>query len=163
MEKATESLLKDTKAFNNSVNCTPIYHLRMPLQTDASCPKSPPASVIPRSALFTSGAGFATHFATLFRPIAGEYDLIGKNPDAAHTIKNVDKYEEAMEELRGSVGPELELIESRISGPLKDFQGVLKVIRKTITKREHKVCRFRLFLMSRDLTSYFIVNRLRSL
>lgn len=44
-----------------------------------------------------------------------------------------------MEELRSIIGPELELIESRINMPTKEFQGVLKLIRKSITKREHKV------------------------
>ncbi|KAJ3997901.1 BAR-domain-containing protein [Lentinula boryana] len=110
MEQAVEKLLKDTKAFTDAVN-----------------------------SLFTAGAGFATHFSVIFHPIAGEYDLIGKHPDAAHTIKSVDKYETAMEELRSSVAPELELIESRIVGPSKEFQGVLKTIRKTITKRDHKL------------------------
>lgn len=90
--------------------------------------------------MFTAGAGFATHFSTIFHPISGEYDLIGKNPNCAHTIKSVDKYETAMDELRAAVGPELELIESRIAGPVKEFQSVLKLIRKTITKRDHKVC-----------------------
>lgn len=36
--------------------------------------------------------------------------------------------------------PELELIESRIIGPIKEFQNILKSIRKSIAKREHKVC-----------------------
>ena len=44
-----------------------------------------------------------------------------------------------MEDLKTSVVPELELIESRIVGPIKEFQGILKAIRKSITKREHKV------------------------
>jgi amphiphysin len=110
METAVEKLLKDTKAFTDAVN-----------------------------GLFTAGAGFATHFSTIFHPISGEYDLIGKNPDSAHTIKSVSKYETAMEELRSAVGPELELIESRIAGPTKEFQSVMKTIRKTITKRDHKL------------------------
>ncbi|EPQ61224.1 BAR-domain-containing protein [Gloeophyllum trabeum ATCC 11539] len=110
LEQATEKLLKDTKAFTDAVN-----HL------------------------FTSGASFAAHFNALFHPIAGEYDLLGKHPDCAHTIRNVDAYQAALEELRGSVAPELELIESRIHGPLKEYQGVLKTVRKTITKREHKL------------------------
>ncbi|KAJ7102480.1 hypothetical protein B0H15DRAFT_334762 [Mycena belliarum] len=110
MEQAAEKLLKDTKSFTDAVN-----------------------------SMFTSGAGFATHFSTLFHPIAGEYDLIGKNADAGHTIRSVNKYETAMEELRASIGPELELIESRIVGPMKELQGVMKLIRKTITKRDHKL------------------------
>lgn len=89
--------------------------------------------------MFTSAAGFSSHFSTIFHPISGEYDLLGKHPNCAHTIKSVSKYETAMEELRASVGPELELVESRVVGPVKEYQSVLKTIRKTITKRNHKV------------------------
>ncbi|TFK47948.1 BAR-domain-containing protein [Heliocybe sulcata] len=110
LEQATEKLMKDTKAFTDAVN-----HL------------------------FMAGASFSTHFSTIFHPIAGEYDLLGKHPDCAHTVKNVDPYSQACEELRSAVSPELELIESRIAGPLKEYQGVLKTIRKTMTKREHKL------------------------
>jgi amphiphysin len=81
----------------------------------------------------------ATHLATVFSPIAGEYDLIGKNPDAAHTIRNVTKYETAMQELLELIRPELELIETRICGPVKELQSVMKTIRKSITKRDHKL------------------------
>jgi amphiphysin len=110
LEQATEKLLKDTKVFSEAI-----------------------------IALVTSGQGFATHYSTIFHPISGEYDLIGKHPDAQHTIKNVSKYESAMEELRAVISPELELIESRIVAPVKDYQGILKTIRKTITKRDHKL------------------------
>ncbi|KAK0456797.1 hypothetical protein EV421DRAFT_1895995 [Armillaria borealis] len=110
MEKASEKLIKDVKSFLDAVN-----------------------------GLFTCGAGYATHFSVLMHPIAGEYDLIGKHPEAAQTVRNVDKYETAMEELRASVGPELELIESRITGPAKEMQSILKLIRKSITKRDHKL------------------------
>jgi amphiphysin len=89
--------------------------------------------------LFTTGAGFAQHFCTIFHPLSGESDLLRRHPEAEHTVKHVDSYEGVMEELRASVVPELELIESRIIGPIKELQGVMKSIRKTITKREHKV------------------------
>ncbi|KZW02672.1 BAR-domain-containing protein [Exidia glandulosa HHB12029] len=110
MEGATEKLLKDSKVFCDNV-----------------------------MALLTSGHGFAEHFATIFHPIAGEYDLVGKNPAAGLTIKNVDGYQSAMEELKSTLGPELELIESRVVGPVKEYQQVLKQIRKSITKRDHKL------------------------
>ncbi|KAL0945539.1 hypothetical protein HGRIS_014701 [Hohenbuehelia grisea] len=113
MEKATEKLLKETKAFIEGV-----------------------------TNLFSSGTGFATHFATIFQPLAGEYDLIGNHPEAEHTVKSVDKYHECMEELQAAVGPELELIESRVIGPTKEFQSVMKLIRKSITKRDHKLTDF---------------------
>ncbi len=90
-------------------------------------------------ALFTAGSSLAQHFSILFHPIASEYDLLGKFPEAAHTIKNVDAYHTALEELRTSISPELELIESRVVGPVREIQGVMKAIRKMITKRDHKV------------------------
>ena len=81
-----------------------------------------------------AASGFANHFSVIFHPIAGEYDLIGKNPEATHTIRNVDSYASEMEELKSTISPELELIESRIVGPTKEFQGVLKTIRKTMSR-----------------------------
>ena len=91
------------------------------------------------AALFTAGVGFSIHFAQLFHPIVGEYDLIGKNPEAANTVRNVDGFTTVHEELKASVSPELELIESRIVSPAKELQVIMKQIRKTITKRDHKV------------------------
>ncbi|KAI0932845.1 hypothetical protein AcW1_000150 [Taiwanofungus camphoratus] len=110
IETATDKLLKDTKAYTEAV-----------------------------SNLFTHGAGYAQHFVTLFHPVAGEDDLTRKHPESEHTIRNVDDYETAMEELKTAIVPELELIESRVVDPIKELQGVLKTIRKSITKREHKL------------------------
>lgn len=110
LETAAEKLLKDTKAFDEAV-----------------------------TNLFTAGAGFAHHFATLFHPLASESDLWRNHPEAEHTLKNVDGYEGVLEELKASVVPELELIQSRVAAPIKELQGIMKLIRKSITKREHKV------------------------
>lgn len=90
-------------------------------------------------ALFTSGASYAAHFAVVLQPIPGEHDLIGKHPEASQSIRSVLKYESAMEEMRSVIGPELELITSRILAPAKEFQSVMKLVRKSITKRDHKV------------------------
>ncbi|KAI0353165.1 BAR-domain-containing protein [Trametes cingulata] len=110
IEKATEKLLKDSKAYTEAV-----------------------------TNLFTHGSDFATHFATIFHPLGSEYDLESRHPEAEHTISNVDGYVAAIEDLKSSIVPELELIDSRIVGPIKEFQGILKAIRKSITKREHKL------------------------
>ena len=93
----------------------------------------------PDPALFTSANAFANHFNFLFSPISGELSLASKHPSAADTINNTPEYGKHMDDLRTSISPELELIESRIASPLKEFQGVLKIIRKTITKRDHKL------------------------
>ncbi|KAI6133390.1 hypothetical protein EDD16DRAFT_1735554 [Pisolithus croceorrhizus] len=110
LEQSTEKLLKDTKAFTEAVK-----------------------------ALFTSANAFANHFNFLFSPISGELSLGSRHPSAADTINNTPDYAKCIDELRTTISPELELIESRVVGPLKEFQGVLKIIRKTITKRDHKL------------------------
>ena len=137
LEEAAAKLIKDTKVFSEALVCTPSCTLFTHDElSDAhfSSSSSPHCS-----ALFTAGEGFATHFATVFQPILGEYDLIGRHPEAGHTIRNVLKYQTAMEELKVLVAPELELVETRIMGPAKELQSVMKLIRKTITKRDHKV------------------------
>lgn len=82
---------------------------------------------------------WAIHFQNIFSPISGEFDLIGKHPEAADTIRNVSGYQNINSELRTALAPELELIESRIAAPAKELQGLMKQIRKNITKRDHKV------------------------
>ncbi|KIJ68786.1 hypothetical protein HYDPIDRAFT_107035 [Hydnomerulius pinastri MD-312] len=110
LEQATEKLLKDTKSFTDAV-----------------------------TALFTAANGFANHVNFIFSPLSGELSLASKHPTAAATVANTPLYATHLDELRSAVAPELELIESRVIGPVKEFQGVLKVIRKTITKRDHKL------------------------
>lgn len=91
------------------------------------------------SAMFNAGVGFADHFNAIFSSVTGEFDLAGQHPDSAVTFENVVPYQELMAELDVAVQPELELIQSRIVGPLKEFKEVVKAVRKSITKREHKV------------------------
>jgi amphiphysin len=95
-----------------------------------------------------SGSKFAEIFSGIFHPLVGEYDLLGKHPEAQKTAKNVDGYSTAMQELRDTLSPELELISSRIIAPAKEFQTLMKAIRKNLTKRDHKVrayayCRYK--------------------
>ncbi|KDE04005.1 hypothetical protein MVLG_05507 [Microbotryum lychnidis-dioicae p1A1 Lamole] len=110
LEEYTANLLKDTTTFRDNI-----------------------------SIMLTSGAGFATAFATLFQPINDEASLTVKHPEAATTLRNISSYQELMAELRDTIQPELELIDSRVIAPLREYQDLLKKIRKTITKREHKL------------------------
>ena len=86
-----------------------------------------------------SGAKFAEHFGNIFHPVVGDYDLIGKHPNAEKTIRHVDQYTACMQELKDTLSPELELIETRVIAPAKELQVVMKAIRKSLTKRDHKV------------------------
>jgi len=110
MEAATDKLYKDSKTFADAV-----------------------------IAMLTSETSFAQHFAALFEPIGNEYDVIGKHPDAQETIRNLPVYTKEMEDLTETLQPELELIQTRIIGPVKELQGIMKGIRKSITKRDHKL------------------------
>ncbi|BGP18419.1 BAR adaptor protein Hob1 [Rhodosporidiobolus nylandii] len=110
LEEYTAKLTKDTSSFREAV-----------------------------SSMLISGSGFATSFTTLFSPLNDESSLTARHPGAETTLRNIDQYQDLMAELRDAVQPELELIDSRVSQPLKEYQELLKKIRKTITKREHKL------------------------
>lgn len=110
LEKLSEKLLKDASTFRDAVK-----------------------------SMLLSGANFGRHFDVLFQPIGSEYDLERNHPNAAHTMQNLPAYGQLMVELKETLTPEIELIESRVIGPTKDFQVIIKAIRKNITKRDHKL------------------------
>ncbi|KAF8588489.1 BAR-domain-containing protein [Ramaria rubella] len=110
MEGAVEKLLKDTKVYSENV-----------------------------TTMLSSGQQWSIHFANIFHPLSGEFDIIGNHPEAQETVRNVDLFQATMEELREALAPELELIQSKIHAPAKELQGIMKHLRKTITKRDHKL------------------------
>ncbi|CAD6889925.1 unnamed protein product [Tilletia controversa] len=112
VEQSSEKLLKDAIAFREAVKN-----------------------------MLMAGANFGVGFSTLFQPIGPE-DIERKHPNAFKTMLNVSQYQTAMEELRETLTPEIELVESRIVGPIKDFINVVKAVRKNITKRDHKLIDF---------------------
>jgi len=89
--------------------------------------------------MLSSGQQWAIHFANIFHPLSGEFDIGTKHMQAADTVENVDFFQAVMEELKETLAPELDLIQSKIHSPVKDLQGIMKQLRKTITKRDHKV------------------------
>ncbi|KAJ9478175.1 Reduced viability upon starvation protein 167 [Pseudozyma hubeiensis] len=92
--------------------------------------------------MLLSGANFGRHFDTLFQPIGSEYDLERKHPNAQTTMTNLAHYGQLMDELKDTLTPEIELIESRVVAPTREFQNIVKGIRKNITKRDHKLVDF---------------------
>ncbi len=91
--------------------------------------------------MLTSQVGFADAFAVIFQPILNEQSLTAKYPQAANTLRNIETYKEVMGELRDAIQPELDLLDSRVTAPLREYQELVKKVRKTVTKREHKVSR----------------------
>lgn len=143
METAIEKLIKDSKKFNENVLGGVFYFLlaiEFPFRLLITLPIT---DILIRNswnaALLVSGAKFGEHFGLIFHPVVGEYDLIGRHPNEEKTIRHVDQYTTCMQELKETLSPELELIETRVIAPAKELQTVMKAIRKTITKRDHKV------------------------
>lgn len=96
-----------------------------------------------RKDMLMAGETFGACFAGLFSPIGAEIDIGRSHPQALTTIDNLPIYRQHMEDLRETLTPEIELIDSRIISPVNDFTAVLKAVRKNITKRDHKVfCSF---------------------
>jgi amphiphysin len=74
--------------------------------------------------------------------MGNEVDLERNHPQASNTIVNLNYFQGSMDELRETLTPEIELIESRILVPLGEFMQILKTTRKNIVKRDHKLIDF---------------------
>ncbi|KAK1924314.1 hypothetical protein DB88DRAFT_463882 [Papiliotrema laurentii] len=109
---------------------------------EAACEKMLKDSTVFRDAvqsLLQSGSSFSNSMATLFAPMGAEYNLAAKHPHSETTLANIDTYQQLMEELRETLAPELDLIDSRIVAPCKELVDICKRIRKTCVKRDHKL------------------------
>ncbi|KAL7623012.1 BAR adaptor protein Hob1 [Parahypoxylon ruwenzoriense] len=83
---------------------------------------------------------FSKAMTEIYKPISGRMSdpeslKIEGNPDG---INACEEYEAVVKDLQESLKPELEMIDSRVIRPANELLDVLKVIRKTATKREHK-------------------------
>lgn len=76
----------------------------------------------------------------IYRPISGRMS----DPDSLVVHENIEgiraceEYEAIVKELQETLAPELEMIDSRVIRPANELLDVIKVIRKTATKRDHK-------------------------
>ncbi|KAI1327333.1 BAR domain-containing protein [Xylariaceae sp. FL0255] len=83
---------------------------------------------------------FSKGIAEIYKPISGRVsdpdsiEIMG-NPEG---IRACEEYEAVVKDLQDTIAPELEMIDSRIIRPANELLDVLKVIRKTATKRDHK-------------------------
>jgi amphiphysin len=84
---------------------------------------------------------FAKACAEIYLPISGRasdpnsyVDDVG-NPEG---IRACEEYEVICQELKASLQPELELILTRIVQPAEELMAIVKNVRKTVTKRDHK-------------------------
>lgn len=83
---------------------------------------------------------FSKAIAEIYKPISGRASdpdsyVIDGNPEG---IRACEEYEAIVRELKETLAPELELIDTRIVRPALELLEVIKVVRKTATKRDHK-------------------------
>lgn len=83
---------------------------------------------------------FSKAMTEIYKPISGRMSdpdsiVVAGNPEG---IRACEEYEAVVKDLQESLKPELEMIDSRVIRPANELLDVLKVIRKTATKREHK-------------------------
>jgi len=83
---------------------------------------------------------FSKAIAEIYKPISGRMsDADSFIPDGnPEGIKACEEYEAIVQDLKGVLAPELELIETRIIRPAIELLEVIKGIRKLTTKRDHK-------------------------
>ncbi|KAL4944294.1 hypothetical protein BDV06DRAFT_220450 [Aspergillus oleicola] len=83
---------------------------------------------------------FSKAMTELYKPISGRasdpstYTIEG-NPEG---IRACEEYEAIVQDLKESLGPELEMIDSRVVSPAQELLEVIKAIRKVAVKRDHK-------------------------
>ncbi|KAK3944951.1 BAR domain-containing protein [Diplogelasinospora grovesii] len=83
---------------------------------------------------------FSKAMTEIYKPISGRVSdpeslKIQGNPEG---IRACEEYEAVVKDLQETLAPELEMIESRVVRPANELMDVIKVIRKTATKRDHK-------------------------
>lgn len=84
---------------------------------------------------------FSKAMTEIYKPISGRMSdpetlKIQGNPEG---VRACEEYEIVVKELQETLQPELEMIESRVIRPADELLDVIKVIRKTALKREHKM------------------------
>lgn len=83
---------------------------------------------------------FSQAIQEIYKPISGRVSdpdsiIAEGNPEG---IQACEEYENIVRELQATLQPELEMIQARIIGPADELLNVIKVVQKSILKRQHK-------------------------
>ncbi|KAF2422729.1 BAR-domain-containing protein [Tothia fuscella] len=90
--------------------------------------------------ILTHQIEFSKACAEIYRPISGRVSdpdsfIQEGNPEG---IRACEEYESIVHDLQETLAPELEMIESRVIKPADELLEIIKVVRKTAQKRDHK-------------------------
>lgn len=83
---------------------------------------------------------FSKACAEIYKPISGRMSdpdsfIDEGNPEG---IQACEQYESIVQDLKETLAPELEMIESRVIKPADELLDIIKAVRKLATKRDHK-------------------------
>lgn len=83
---------------------------------------------------------FSQAIAEIYKPISGRMSdpLSLEVHGNMEGIRACEEYEAVVKDLQETLAPELEMIDSRVIRPANELLDVIKVIRKTAIKRDHK-------------------------
>ena len=83
---------------------------------------------------------FSKALAEIYKPISGRPSDPSSYKDEGNPegIRACEEYEEVVKDLQQTLAPELETVEARIVKPANELLDIMKLIRKTATKRDHK-------------------------
>lgn len=84
--------------------------------------------------------GFSQAMTEIYKPISGRVsDPNSIKPEGnPEGIEACEEYEAIVKELQETLAPELDMIETRVIRPANELLDIIKVIRKTAQKRDHK-------------------------
>jgi len=83
---------------------------------------------------------FSKACAEIYKPISGRMSdpdsfVVDGNPEG---IRACEEYESIVQDLKASLAPELEMIETRVVRPADELLAIVKQVRKSAVKRDHK-------------------------
>ncbi|KAI1298105.1 hypothetical protein EDD11_006877 [Mortierella claussenii] len=103
------------------------------------------------TALLNHQAEFGIVLAEIYDPALGEPsgEIIPRRAQTApESIQAVDDFQAVMREIRDTLLPEVDKLELQVVRPLTEMQNLMKMIRKTIVKRDHKLVDYDRFRIS---------------
>ncbi|KAF3086888.1 hypothetical protein TWF102_007536 [Orbilia oligospora] len=92
------------------------------------------------NSMLTHQIEFSKSIQEIYKPISGRMSdpdsvIAEGNPEG---IRACEEYEAIVRDLQDTLSPELEMIETRIIKPADELLEIVKIIRKSLTKRQHK-------------------------
>jgi amphiphysin len=83
---------------------------------------------------------FSRAIKEIYQPISGRVSdpdsIVHEGNEAG--IEACEQYEAAVQDLKETLAPELEMIESRVIAPADELLSIIKIVRKSTVKRQHK-------------------------